>query len=75
MVRHERDPYLYFLDISNGLKDFGLKRTEKVFPPSCFPAYCCALLVECLFAYDPGVLVKRICAGRTFCSLLPSVIL
>jgi hypothetical protein len=30
MVRHERDPYLYFLDISNGLKDFGLKRTEKV---------------------------------------------
>lgn len=31
-VRHERDPYLYFLDISKGLRDFGLKRTEKVRP-------------------------------------------
>jgi hypothetical protein len=30
LVRSERDPYLYFLDISDGLRDFGLKRSEKV---------------------------------------------
>ena len=29
-VRHERDPYLYFLDISDGRGDFGLKTSEKV---------------------------------------------
>jgi hypothetical protein len=31
-VRHERDPYLYFLDLSDGTLDFGLKRSEKVSP-------------------------------------------
>jgi hypothetical protein len=30
MVRHERDPYLAFLDISKGTTSFGLKTTEKV---------------------------------------------
>jgi hypothetical protein len=29
-VRHERDPYLYFLDISDGSLDFGLTTGEKV---------------------------------------------
>jgi hypothetical protein len=29
-VRSERDPYLYFLDISGGAKDFGLTPGEKV---------------------------------------------
>lgn len=29
-VRHERDPYLYFLDISDGRGDFGLKTSEKL---------------------------------------------
>lgn len=29
-VRHERDPYLYFLDISGGSKSFGLTTGEKV---------------------------------------------
>jgi hypothetical protein len=28
-----QDPYLYFLDISKGTKDFGLTRGEKVCPP------------------------------------------
>ena len=27
-VRHQADPYLYFLDISNGTKDFGLTTGE-----------------------------------------------
>jgi hypothetical protein len=29
-VRSERDPYLYFLDISDGAKDFGLTVGEQV---------------------------------------------
>lgn len=29
-VRHERDPYLYFLDITDGTGDFGLKTSEKL---------------------------------------------
>ena len=29
-VRSERDPYLYFLDISSGTKNFGLTAGEKV---------------------------------------------
>eukprot|EP00892_Ulva_mutabilis_P004728 jgi/Ulvmu1/2627/UM014_0079.1 len=29
-VRHEKDPYLYFLDISRGTGDFGLKTSEKL---------------------------------------------
>ena len=28
LVRHERDPYLYFLDISDGTLDFGLTTKE-----------------------------------------------
>ena len=39
-VRSERDPYLYFLDISKGLRDFGLKRTEKVRARGCVPGTC-----------------------------------
>jgi hypothetical protein len=29
-IRHETDPYLYFLDISKGSGDFGLSTGEKV---------------------------------------------
>ena len=35
LVRHEQDPYLYFIDISEGRLDFGLSRGEKVLTSCC----------------------------------------
>ena len=39
-VRHERDPYLAFLDLSDGTKDFGLSTKEKVRSVESEPARC-----------------------------------
>lgn len=34
-----QDPYLYFLDISDGTMDFGLSRGEQVPPPPPLPLF------------------------------------
>lgn len=53
-VRHERDPYLYFLDISDGTGDFGLKTSEKV---TALPVFSCAVQLPSSAALQQLVMV------------------
>jgi hypothetical protein len=49
LVRNEHDPYLYFLDISKGLRDFGLTRGEKVRNRACGCTSVARLLLQSSF--------------------------